>query len=45
MKNSELKKFIDAVDVVCIYCICCSPKKCAKCPVRKSVDYYHSQEK
>ena len=38
MNTSEMKKFIDAVDTVCINCHYCEEKFCESCPVRKTVD-------
>ena len=35
------KELIDAVDTVCLYCVCKRREKaCNKCPVRQTIDYY-----
>ena len=36
--KQETKKFLDAVDVVCLDCHYLSEETCETCPVRKTVD-------
>lgn len=38
-------EFLEAVDVVCINCVCLSEETCVNCPVRKTVDYFNQIKK
>ena len=42
---SKTIEFLEAVDVVCINCVCLSEETCANCPVRKTVDYFNQIKK
>lgn len=37
------QKFMDAVDTVCLKCICYGEEVCKECSVRKTVDFILSQ--
>ena len=41
MTQENKKKYLDAVDLVCINCIYKSGDECQSCLVRKSVDYHN----
>lgn len=36
-------KYLNAVDVVCLDCICGNDEVCESCPVRKTVDWIHGR--
>lgn len=38
MNNFEYKKFLEAVDTVCVHCLKCSEENCEHCPVRFTCD-------
>ena len=42
MTKEEKKKYLEAVDVVCINCIYKTGDECKSCLVRKSVDYHNN---
>ena len=37
-KEESVKRYLEAVDIVCLDCAFLSEKECEKCPVRKTVD-------
>ncbi len=41
MTKEEMKKYLEAVDLVCINCIYTTDSACGSCLVRKSVDYHN----
>lgn len=41
MTKEEKKKYLEAVDLVCINCIYKTGDECKTCLVRKSVDYHN----
>lgn len=43
-KTKEYRKFLQAVDEVCLWCVKCEEKHCKKCPVRKTCDYWYNQD-
>lgn len=42
MTKEEKKKYLEAVDLVCINCIYRTDNECKTCLVRKSVDYHNN---
>jgi hypothetical protein len=45
MNNFEYKKFLEAVDTVCLNCLKCSEENCENCPVRFTCDELNKQIK
>ena len=45
MDKENLKRFLDAVDIVCSECIEGDDERCIDCPVRDSVDYFKESVK
>lgn len=39
----DFEKFVDAVNIVCMDCVCGDEETCKNCPVRLSVDYYRKK--
>ena len=44
MTREERTEFIEAVDVVCLNCVCGNDEVCKDCPVRKTVDRLVNEE-
>lgn len=42
-KEKSQKRFLEAVDVVCMDCAFLSEEVCATCPVRKTVDLINKE--
>ena len=44
MTDLEKKILLEAVDIVCLECICGNDEVCKDCPVRKTVDKLINEE-